>query len=103
MIVAYQNQIVMEETLDAALERLFGEPARPARAAAGRRRRPRRRPRPRPRRRGRAAGAAGDADPSARRRGAGALRARAAAQRDGNWALYGEEIKKLGEVLKKLP
>jgi uncharacterized membrane protein (UPF0182 family) len=24
------------------------------------------------------------------------------AQRDGNWALYGEEIKRLGEVLEKM-
>ena len=24
------------------------------------------------------------------------------AQREGNWALYGEEIKRLGEVLEKL-
>ena len=40
VIVAHQNEIVMEDTLDAAIDRLFGKPgsAGPA-AAAGRRRR----------------------------------------------------------------
>jgi uncharacterized membrane protein (UPF0182 family) len=49
-------------------------------------------------------GPAGDADRKALAAEALAHYERAlAAQREGNWALYGEEIKKLGEVLKKLP
>ena len=89
VIVAYQNQIVMEETLDAALDRLFpsgGGPAAPA-------------PAPLP---GRAAASGG-------RQRTSDLGARHAtttsgrwAQRDGDWALYGEEIKRLGEVLERI-
>jgi uncharacterized protein len=95
VIVAHQNQIVMEETLDRALDRLFPDAAgaRPATAPP-------------------AAPAtqapveAGQA-PSAE---AATLAAQARehyqraleAQRAGNWALYGEEIKKLGEVLERL-
>jgi len=106
VIVAHQNEIVMEETLDAAIDRLFGKggaagaaPARPAADATAPG--------------GSAAGApvqverpasAGDAERKALAAEALAHYERAlAAQRDGNWALYGEEIKKLGEVLKKLP
>jgi hypothetical protein len=85
IVVAHQNQIVMEDTLEAALERIFpsgkgkpGPAAEPARAAAG------------------------QADS-----GFAKLAARAQehyqralkAQRDGDWALYGEEIKRLGETL----
>jgi uncharacterized membrane protein (UPF0182 family) len=97
VIVAYQNQIVMEETLDAALGRLFpGGGQRPAVDSAPR--------------------AAGDQPEAAGERPAGAagdpgdLAAQARthyqralqAQRDGNWALYGEEIRKLGEVLERM-
>jgi len=112
VIVAHQNEIVMEDTLDAAIERLFGKPgssgpappsetgaaaaspaaspgASAAAGAAGAVERP---------------GPAGDANRKALAAEALAHYERAlAAQRDGNWALYGEEIKKLGEVLKKLP
>ena len=84
VIVAHQNQIVMEETLEAALERIFPSGKGPPGPAAG-------------------------SPPAAARADSGFanLAARAQehyqralkAQRDGDWALYGEEIKKLGEVL----
>jgi len=88
VVVAYQNRIVMEETLDAALARLFPTAA--------------------PRR----AGAARDVrviepavspaiDDLARQAQAHYQRAMQA-QRDGNWALYGEEIKRLGEALERI-
>ena len=71
VIVAYQNQIVMEETLDAALERLFpGRQRAPPAAAVGRG------AQRRPRRRRRRTGAAGRR--RSRRAGARALPARAA-------------------------
>ena len=97
VIVAYQNEIAMEETLDRALSRLFGPgagapPQRTlpvgllASAAA---------PGPEP----------GDPDEEP-----GGLVSQAAdhyrralrAQRDGDWAQYGEEIEQLGEVLEQL-
>jgi uncharacterized membrane protein (UPF0182 family) len=94
VIVAYQNQIVMEETLDAAIDRLF--PSTGQRAGA-----PPAIPTTAP-----APAAAGDtAKPDVRGL---AAQARAhyeralQAQREGNWALYGEEIKRLGEVLQKM-
>jgi hypothetical protein len=102
VVVAYQNQIVMEETLDAALERLFGSgrglvpealPAgavvaeldveRPADAAAP------------------AARAPVGGDQLAAQAGEHYRRA-LQAQRAGNWALYGQEIEQLGEVLERL-
>ncbi len=106
VIVAHQNEIVMEDTLDAAIDRLFGKPGSagpaPPRADAGA---------PAPPAASAAAaspverpGAAGEADRKALAAEALAHYERAlAAQRDGNWALYGEEINKLGEVLKKIP
>ena len=100
VIVAYQNQIVMEDTLDAALARLFGSELGPAPGAL-------------------AAGtvladldvaqpadtatatAPADAAPLVARASAYYRRA-LQAQREGNWALYGEEIERLGEMLARL-
>ena len=95
VIVAYQNQIVMEETLDEALGRLFprggsaGTPAAPAVETPGARTTA---PQPAP-----------SAEVAALTTQARAIYDRAMkAQREGNWALYGEEIKRLGEVLAEL-
>ncbi|MEE2791649.1 MAG: UPF0182 family protein [Acidobacteriota bacterium] len=100
VVVAYQNQIVMEETLDLALNRLFGgeelsEPPNllPAEALV--------------------AGLA-VAPPPGNTSGlqdttgslvsqAGVIYRRAmSAQREGNWAQYGQEIQQLGEVLDRM-
>jgi uncharacterized membrane protein (UPF0182 family) len=92
VIVAYQNQIVMEETLDAALERIF-----PGGAAT---RSPSSAPPP--------AATRVESTPGSSDMAALAAQARdhyeraLRAQREGNWALYGEEIKKLGEVLERM-
>jgi uncharacterized membrane protein (UPF0182 family) len=89
VIVAYQNQIVMEETLDEALDRLFAD----QREAPTKVEEPRK---------------AEPSLPGTEDRAKLAAMAREAydrairAQRDGNWALYGEEIKRLGEILEKL-
>jgi uncharacterized membrane protein (UPF0182 family) len=97
VVVAYQNQVVMEETLDAGLTRLFGgssgirnQPVAPVATGAA------------------AAPAAstpavGEAElrslaAEARRRYEAAL----TAQRAGDWARYGEEIRRLGELLERL-
>jgi uncharacterized protein len=87
VIVAHQNQIVMEETLDQALDRLFpregGQPPSPPARVEGNI----------------------DTPVTQAPRDALAVRAREhyeramKAQREGNWALYGEEIRQLGEVL----
>jgi len=87
VIVAHQNQIVMEETLEEALERLF--PAGAERAARA------------------APVLEPGTEPAPRQAQGDELSARALehyqrglqAQREGNWALYGEEIRRLGEVL----
>jgi uncharacterized membrane protein (UPF0182 family) len=108
VVVAFRNQIVMEETLDAALARLFpgfaarqpreaGVPQRPAAAGAA------------------AAGAPG-ATPSGEEAAAGTgadvrtlveqarqhYERAIQAQRQGDWARYGEEIQRLGEVLRRM-
>ncbi|MBI2185743.1 MAG: UPF0182 family protein [Acidobacteria bacterium] len=91
VIVAYQNEIVMEQTLEAALARLFGggpeeggdeavrTPAPPAAAPAS------------------GTDLAGLAA-QARTHYERAIEA----QRSGDWAKYGEEIKRLGEVLAQM-
>jgi uncharacterized membrane protein (UPF0182 family) len=86
VIVAYENRIAMEETLDAALSRIFGEvrvseetmPVSAAQPAAAPERR--------------------DLASLAREHFDRAMKA----QREGDWALYGEEIRKLGEVIRKM-
>jgi uncharacterized protein len=95
VIVAYQNQIVMGESLEAALDRIFrgGAPVRPPDAE----------------------GAAGAAPPPPMAPATGretieALAARARqhferateAQRNGDWARYGEEIRQLGATLEQM-
>jgi hypothetical protein len=78
VIVAYENKIAMEETLERALERIFGEfralagAAVPWLLAA------------------RAAGQQPPAVGDLAARARGALRPAIKAQREGNWALYGE-------------
>jgi uncharacterized membrane protein (UPF0182 family) len=93
VVVAYQNRVVMEETLDAALARLFGgRPSPTAVAAADTAATP-------------VAAAPAPPEPAS-----GELLARArehydravAAQRAGDWAAYGAEIERLGEVLRQL-
>ena len=102
VIVAYQNHIVMEPTLDAAIARLFGQADRTARRRVRTRHRPRhhwpRRPAG-----GRLGAAPAGVDAAAWERMADEARdtyQRALeAQRAGDWAKYGEEIKRLGELL----
>jgi uncharacterized membrane protein (UPF0182 family) len=96
VIVAYQNQIVMERTLDAALARIFGTampsgppPGLPAREAV-----------PETEDRAAAVGTGVSPDLAAEAR---AVYDRAiAAQRAGDWAKYGEEIRRLGEILGRM-
>jgi uncharacterized protein len=98
VVVAYQNHIVMEETLNEALERLFptsGSAQRPTTAPQ-----PSQQPQ-RPAQPGSAAPApsgGGSAASEAQRHYERALEA----QRAGDWARYGEEIRQLGEALKQL-
>jgi uncharacterized membrane protein (UPF0182 family) len=89
VIVAYQNQIVMEETLEESLDRLFprdGRPAAAPTAAPGAIERPA------------APAEAGDLAAQANAHYRRAMQA----QRAGDWALYGEEIRKLGELLERM-
>ena len=96
VIVAYQNQIVMDETLDRALDQFFGDrrpPAdRPETALAA------------------AAPAAPDTSlartaaqvPPLSGQALDHYRRALEAQRQGNWGLYGQEIQRLGEVLERM-
>jgi hypothetical protein len=97
VIVAYSDHVVMEATLDAALTKIFGgivttTEARPA-AALGQ-----------PATAGALPGAKPAApDTQALIREANQHYERALQlERQGDWAGYGEEVKKLGDVLKKL-
>ncbi|HET9466111.1 MAG TPA: UPF0182 family protein, partial [Gemmatimonadales bacterium] len=88
VIVAYQNQVVMQETLDGALAELFGgsaAPRRPAEPAI--------------------AVEAVVTDSAVRSLAAEARRryqAALQAQRDIDWTRYGDEMRRLGEVLEQI-
>jgi uncharacterized protein len=109
VIVAYQNQIVMEPTLEAGLARLFGAAtggpgtagattAAGVAAAAGADAADRRAEREE-----REEAAAGPAGMTALAAEAQATYERAlAAQKAGDWARYGEEIRRLGDILGKM-
>ncbi len=101
VVVAYENRVAMEETLEEGLGRIFGTappgPAGPAEPAAEPAR-------------GTAA-PEGEAAPPAQPAPVGGDLARRAqthyqrameAQRAGDWARYGEEIRRLGEVLQEM-
>jgi uncharacterized membrane protein (UPF0182 family) len=103
VIVAYQNQIVMERTLDAGLARLFGASTAPSAppTAPGDRAAPSTPGAP-------AAPGAAPAAPAPAGESNLAAEARAAydraiaAQKAGDWAKYGEEIRRLGEILQRM-
>jgi uncharacterized membrane protein (UPF0182 family) len=92
VIVAYQNRVVMQETLEGALTELFGGPKRPGQpppAVAT----------------GEAAAEPAIADTAFRALVAEAWRryqAAVQANREIDWARYGEEFRRLGEVLQRL-
>ncbi len=88
VVVAYENQVVMDETLDGALTTMFGGATRQRaildQPGIG------------------VAAAAGADDPQLQAQMAEARRhfqSALDAQRNGDWAKYGEEIKALGQIL----
>jgi hypothetical protein len=84
VIVAYGDEVVMEETLELALQRVFGGKKAPAVGVA-------------------AAPAAAKASAADLAREAMSIFDRATnLQRQGDWAGYGEELRKLQQVLKQL-
>jgi len=100
VIVAYQNTIVMDETLEGALDRLFGagatEGLRVQTDVPGPGQKSLKPPPP-----SAPSGASpelADLAAQARSHYDRAIQA----QRDGNWALYGDELKALGEVLQRM-
>ena len=99
VIVAYKDQIVMEPTLEAALDRIFvrggagaRHPGMPTSTSAA--------PPTAPGQTTAAAATATPADAATVQRARQHYERAMQAQRDGNWALYGEEIKLLGETLR---
>jgi len=91
VIVAHQNLIVMEETLEAGLDRLFGAPGGAAPRAA-----------PAPRTGAEPAPAAPPLLGTLAARAREAYERALKAQREGDWARYGEEIRKLGALLEEM-
>ncbi len=89
VVVAYQNRVVMEETLEAGLAQLFGGSVGPpvlvARPGA-----------PAP------AMPAGARAADLARQAADHYQRAVEAQRSGNWSRYGEELSRLGEALREL-
>ncbi|MFH0792197.1 MAG: UPF0182 family protein [bacterium] len=82
VVVAYENKIAMEETLEEGLSKIFGSGARV-------------------RMQGSATVKPSEDFQERMRRAAEAYEEALRAQRDGDWARYGEAIKRLGEILKQ--
>ena len=95
VIVAYENKIAMEETLERGLAKIFGaganEPAPTVQPGQGTQ------PTPTPAQN--TSSTPSNEDLSA---ASDAYDAALEAQRNGDWAKYGEEIKRLGEILQRL-
>jgi len=101
VIVAYNNRIVMDRTLDAALAQLF-EGARPSVAptSAGGAAQPTSSLSPAPATLG--VSAAGASSASLAEQARQTYERALAAQRAGDWASYGEEIARLGDLLARM-
>jgi uncharacterized membrane protein (UPF0182 family) len=87
VVVAYQDQVVMEETLEPALARLFGGEIEARKTGAA--------PTPAPR-------GEGESSADLAKEASNIYERAIAAQRSGDWARYGDEITRLGEVLRQL-
>lgn len=86
VIVAYENRIAMEATLELSLAKLFGASAKPADSTKP----------------AVAAPSVPTQDaPELMRRASAVYEEALAAQREGNWAAYGDAIRRLGEILKQ--
>ena len=83
VIVAYENKIAMEETLEAGLARIFGLAAETQQIGTVE------------------TPLLPTQDRELRKRANEIYEAALRAQREGNWTQYGEEIRKLGEILKQ--
>jgi len=87
VVVAHESRVAMDETLEAALERLFGEgaPAQPTQRAQAE-----------------TPIAAGESVTQLAHDAGDAYDRARAAQRNEDWAAYGAEMKRLGEILRRL-
>ena len=88
VIVAYENKIAMEETLEAGLARIFGTSAAKAK--------------PEEIKTEQATAVPSQSAQEIIKQASDTYDAATRAQREGDWARYGEEIKRLGEILNKL-
>ena len=101
VIVVYQNQIVMEPTLEAGLARLFGGTASPppeVELTGG----PAQRPPAVNAAAGPAPAAGGDPRDAMAAEARGHYDRAIEAQRSGDWSNYGEELRQLGQVLERM-
>ncbi|MDP3948414.1 MAG: UPF0182 family protein [bacterium] len=106
VVVAYENKIAMEETLEEGLMRIFGDAVPAGRQGTGIRPEGSQTARPSaspasPSEAGRAGGAPSQDIQERIQRAAAAYEEALRAQRDGDWARYGEAIRRLGDILKQ--
>jgi uncharacterized membrane protein (UPF0182 family) len=95
VIVAYENKIAMEETLEAAIAKIFGSEMLPAQGVSGAQT-------PESSTIAEGQAPAAPAGLSLIQQAGEAYNRAIQAQRQGDWAKYGEEIKKLGSLLEEL-